>query len=225
MRPIFCILIAVAAMFCITVRPATAACSAPDLPATLVRGVPPEYPAAARSLNLGARAVIVRAYVNEFSSVTGVRIVQSSGNADIDKAALRAAELSTYDAPKRRCRAVPGLVTLGITVNPEMPPYAPIQIHSAAKAATCAIPYRAVLMANGKVPEFPESARGMHATVGVLVLVGISGEVRSARINQSSGNVELDKAALTAAFGSTYQPQIENCKPVAAYYSFRANFN
>jgi protein TonB len=75
-------------------------------------------------------------------------------------------------------------------------------------------------------PKYPENAReqGATGTVQVKVSLNPSGGVISTSIYKSSGNAELDQAALAAAHESTYNPEIEDCQPVAGTYLFRAGF-
>jgi TonB family protein len=57
-------------------------------------------------------------------------------------------------------------------------------------------------------PEYPEPARkaGVEGMVTVEVVVGVTGTVLEGNVIKSSGNDFLDKAALAAARGSTFEP-------------------
>ena len=60
----------------------------------------------------------------------------------------------------------------------------------------------------------------------VLVDVALdkAGNVRSAKITQSSGDERYDRAAIDAARNSTYSPRLEDCIAVPSTYVFRVSF-
>ncbi len=74
-------------------------------------------------------------------------------------------------------------------------------------------------------PDLPKSqwpARKVSAIV--LVTIAPNGKATAARVFQSSGNANVDRAVVTAAEKSTYSPKVVNCVPVAGSYLFRADF-
>jgi TonB family protein len=91
----------------------------------------------------------------------------------------------------------------------------------------CARPHMDALITRVVEPDYPKSAREQGVTGTVLVRVSLdpSGGVMSTSIYKSSGNAELDQAALAAAHESTYSPEIEDCQPVRGTYLFRASFS
>ena len=96
---------------------------------------------------------------------------------------------------------------------------------SPAPTSTCeqaAIPVHAV------PPYYPDAARSRHlgnVSVRMLVRISATGAVTSVRVTQSSGDVDIDNAALDAARKSTYQPKIVACKAVPGTYLFIADFS
>jgi len=91
----------------------------------------------------------------------------------------------------------------------------------------CARPHMDARITRVVEPDYPNSAREQGATGTVLVKVSLnpSGGVKSTSIYKSSGNAELDQAALAAAHESTYSPEVEDCQPVGGTYLFRASFS
>lgn len=61
-------------------------------------------------------------------------------------------------------------------------------------------------------PDYPSSARaaGISGTVRIRFLIGKDGSVESATISSSSGNADLDQAALNAAYGWRFIPAKDN---------------
>jgi TonB family protein len=64
-------------------------------------------------------------------------------------------------------------------------------------------------------PAYPEPARkaGVEGVVTVEVVIGVTGTVLDGSIVKSSGNDFLDKAALVAAKGSTFEPGKRSGRP------------
>ena len=117
------------------------------------------------------------------------------------------------------------------TSNPTPTPSNPASAASNPNPASptpppCARPHMDAMMTRPVQPNYPESARtqGATGTVQGKVSLDPSGGVISTSIYKSSGNAELDRAALAAAHESIYSPEIEDCRPVVGTYLFRANF-
>jgi len=117
------------------------------------------------------------------------------------------------------------------TSNPTPTPSNPASAASNPNPASptpppCTTPHMDAMLTRTVQPKYPESAReqGATGTVQVKVSLNPSGGVISTSIYKSSGNAELDQAALVAARESTYSPEIEDCQPVGGTYLFRANF-
>jgi TonB family protein len=69
-------------------------------------------------------------------------------------------------------------------------------------------------------PDYPEVARMQNAqgTAVVLATIGPTGNVLSERIDKSTGNSQLDAAALAAARMSSFEPPKINGKPATETY-------
>lgn len=76
-------------------------------------------------------------------------------------------------------------------------------------------------------PDYPEVAKAQNAqgTAIVLATIGPSGNVLSARIDQSTGNKLLDSAALEAARASGFEPPKINGKPATETYRLVYTFS
>jgi len=71
----------------------------------------------------------------------------------------------------------------------------------------------------------PFTARDADVTVLIRINLKPDGELDSAVMQESSGDLGLDKAALTAAKQARYSPKKVNCIPFAGSYLFRAKFD
>jgi TonB family protein len=71
----------------------------------------------------------------------------------------------------------------------------------------------------------PFTAKDADVTVLIRINLQPDGELDSAVMQHSSGNVALDKAALTAAKQARFSPKKVNCIPFAGSYLFRAEFD
>jgi TonB family protein len=74
--------------------------------------------------------------------------------------------------------------------------------------------------------DYPDNARqeGATGTVEVAVSLDSTGKVIDAIVYKSSGNPDLDAAALAAAKQSGYSPEIERCQPISSRALFRSDF-
>jgi hypothetical protein len=91
-----------------TAAPADIAkCDKAFVPATVVRAISPVYPRSVRGLAVSVTSEIEVA-INANGSLAGAWVYTPSGIPDIDAAALRAAEISTYRAGVAMCRPAPG---------------------------------------------------------------------------------------------------------------------
>ena len=97
--------------------PATvASCSQPYAPPRAVLPVQPDQPPAARALHASG-TTIVRVDLDETSSVVGSFVVRSSGYAPLDRAALAAAQKSSYRTESFACRPVASTYQFTVTFN------------------------------------------------------------------------------------------------------------
>jgi len=70
-------------------------------------------------------------------------------------------------------------------------------------------------------PQYPELARraGIEGTTVIKALVDIDGSVMNAKVLKSSGNPQLDEAAIIAARKSKFTPAKQRDKPVRVWVS------
>ncbi|MCC8397012.1 energy transducer TonB [Paraburkholderia sp. MMS20-SJTR3] len=70
-------------------------------------------------------------------------------------------------------------------------------------------------------PDYPDISqrRGEHGTAVVRFVVGVSGRIETAQLQQSSGSTRLDDAALAAVHAGSCQPYRDNGTPVRAAYA------
>jgi protein TonB len=94
------------------------ACAVPNAEARVRDAVSPDYPDSARELGLGEVSVLVRVTIGTNGGLIDAAIAQSSGNAAIDDAALRAARASTYAAKIVDCAPVQGAYIFDATFTP-----------------------------------------------------------------------------------------------------------
>jgi protein TonB len=75
-------------------------------------------------------------------------------------------------------------------------------------------------------PIEPEDARaqGLGGTAKIRVDLDALGNVMSASVYESTGSMELDRAALDAARQSRYAPEQRDCKAVSGSYLFNVEF-
>jgi TonB family protein len=81
-----------------------------------------------------------------------------------------------------------------------------------ARAGDNAAPLKVVNLVQPAYPE-PTRKAGIEGMVTVEVVVGVTGTVLEGSIIESSGNDFLDKAALAAAKGSTFEPGTRGGRP------------
>lgn len=87
---------------------------------------------------------------------------------------------------------------------------------------------REALPAPAVPPAYPDASlkRNLgNVSVDVLVHVSATGAVTRAQVTHSSGDPDIDSAALDAALRTTYSPKIVKCEAVPGTYIFRADFS
>jgi TonB family protein len=83
------------------------------------------------------------------------------------------------------------------------------------------VPARTVVV---EPPSVPDSVPQNGATAKIRVDLDASGSVRGVSVYESTGSMELDRAALSAARESRYAPEGIECKKVAGSYLFTVDF-
>jgi TonB family protein len=84
------------------------ACANPNVDASVINPVQPDYPDSAREANLGPVTVQVEVTVGPSGTLVGAKIYKSSNNMAVDMAALRAARQSTYSPKLVDCAPTTG---------------------------------------------------------------------------------------------------------------------
>ncbi len=88
-------------------------------------------------------------------------------------------------------------------------------------AQTCPEPNKAAGITEVPTIHFPALSRSpVHGTVVIRVHLSDTGELTGYDFVESTGNHELDLAALKAARGVKYTPELIECKPVPGSYLF-----
>lgn len=83
-------------------------CSNPNVDASVITPMTPDYPDVARDLGLGPVTALVAVTIDAHGSPRDLKILKSSGNAAIDQAALRAARQTSYAPKIANCAPVEG---------------------------------------------------------------------------------------------------------------------
>jgi protein TonB len=119
--------------------------------------------------------------------------------------------------------APPAPPATGIPATPAPTPIPPTPTPKPA----CPNPNQDAVSTNEVQPDYPDAAReaGATGTTQVQVELDATGNVVSATVYKSAGNLSLDQAAIAAAKASKYQPEIVNCVKTAGKYLFRAVFD
>ncbi len=81
---------------------------------------------------------------------------------------------------------------------------------------------------NQAEPSYPESFQNAgigKVTIKLRVTLDESGKITAASITQSSGVMELDQSALSAARRSMYLPAVKNCRRVPGTLNFSVTFD
>jgi TonB family protein len=74
-------------------------------------------------------------------------------------------------------------------------------------------------------PSVPDSVPANGTTAKIRVDLDVEGNVRGVSVYESTGSMELDRAALQAARDSRYAPEEVNCKNVSGSYLFTVDFS
>jgi TonB family protein len=77
-------------------------------------------------------------------------------------------------------------------------------------------------------PDYPDSLQNDgigKVTVSLKVQIDAAGKIMYATISQSSGVMELDQAALSAARRSLYLPAVKDCRRVSGWFDFSVTFD
>jgi TonB family protein len=155
----------------------------------------PKFPATA--LRRGSEGyVIVRAYIGQDGSVTRATISKSSGDSTLDDAARNA----VLKWKMSRAAIKPEYLTKGFEQRIDFRQEAPVAARYRDRSAAFDTFQGAKRWAFAPFPEYPfhERLLRIEGEVLVRVVIAADGRVASAEIARSSGNANLDKAAISA---------------------------
>ena len=93
------------------------ACPAPNRAAAAISNPAPEYPEMPKLEQIGGAAVL-QIHLSANGTMEGAQIAQSSGNADLDREALRVANNTRFAAEKVNCQAVEGDYLYAVEFRP-----------------------------------------------------------------------------------------------------------
>ena len=183
----------------------TPPCSHPPLPVKTIA-------VAGSFAHLSHSYATVVAQVDATGRVTSTRVVESSGDPAYDAAAAKAMDAWTFEPASDGCKPAAG--TAQYAVGPS----------AAAFDDPC---NHETTVVQPVVPDFPDSALGIKGPMQVDIVVSLdaSGRPRSASISQSSGIMDADRSAITAAMQSTYFARVRNCIPQQSQYIFHVTFD
>jgi TonB family protein len=142
----------------------------------------------------GSHVAIIAVTLDASGKVTQAKIYQSSGDSNLDDAAIDAAKRSTYSPGATNCEPSGGTFAVQFQFDGD----------------NCPRDVRVVTISS---PDAGSAIRASGIGQDIVVLVDVTvdaaGKLVSATIAQSSGNMALDQAALAAARQSTYEPKLE----------------
>ncbi len=102
----------------------------------------------------------------------------------------------------------------------------PIDLQPTPKTYNCSEPFVDLRTVHVLSPVYPNSARlsGITGSAVIEIFVSDENEVHGASIYKSSGNPDLDQAAILAAIGTTYMAEVFDCQRIPGNYLFRGDF-
>lgn len=156
------------------------------------------YPAAALAAKAEGRTLLSFAG-SPRGSLDGMTVIGASGNADLDRAAARCAAQWRFDPASVMGKRLigPGRLAIAWKLAPE----------PAGKRA--AIPHACQ-------QDYPPAAAAAQAsgTTRVRFVITAEGRVKDPAVETSSGNADLDAAAMTCVGFWRYRPALKNGQPV-----------
>lgn len=164
------------------------------------------------------RIAVLAITVGENGHVTDAKVYSSSGSQAVDAAALAAARSSIFTPGAKDCQAAVETVLIDEVVRPD---------YAGAKNGKCTTPFQNATVLSEAQPAYPASARGLRGQrqVAIAVTIDPDGDLESATVESSTGNMALDRAALDAARATIYAPELVNCLPVTGIYLFKVTFD
>jgi TonB family protein len=206
------------------------------------RALAESRPAMAEEARTG-RAVVLWAFVDESGMVTNTRLLRSSGEASLDRAAEQALrETARFIPARERGQRVPAWIQVPVTFASQAgseeearsyripvaitPPPRPPSSNTVIADGPSATPYETrpelldpprfgALLMRSYPPALKKA--GVGGTAVLWVFVGRSGAVKSTRLLTSSGHEELDLVAREVLRQSRFAPARNQGRPVDAW--------
>jgi TonB family protein len=197
-----------------------------------------EYPIGLRELGVGGK-VEMAFYINEQGEVERYETKQGSGNADLDRAALKVAQAFEFAPAMRGDEKVPVWFSIAITFGngrnaaPSSTGNPTNVVATAPNRGSTAGPNQPVASPFDEPPQVQNPSRvrqalereypiGLRASaVGGLVemwfYIDERGEVERFQLKKSSGNADLDRAALRVAEVFEFSPGRRGGAPAAGW--------
>jgi TonB family protein len=155
----------------------------------------PKFPATA--LRKGSEGyVIVRIYIGQDGSVTRATILKSSGDSTLDDAA----QTAVLKWKMNQARIKPEYLTKGYDLRIDFQQEAPVAARYRDRSAAFSTYESAKIWMFAPFPEYPFHERLLRTEGEVMVRIGIGADGRAASvvIVKSSGNANLDNAAVSS---------------------------
>ncbi|MFH1213100.1 MAG: energy transducer TonB, partial [Candidatus Neomarinimicrobiota bacterium] len=197
------------------------------------------YPEKAKQAGIEGKAVI-QAQVGKDGVVKQSVVLQSSGNAELDAAVLEAINKTKFKPAFRKEKPVS--VYISIPVIFTLQEKTEMQGKSDDKKNAVAVEneQKIEFVPYDEAPEpvggfkaiqenlvYPEKAKqaGIEGTTVIQARVDEKGDIEKAVVLQSSGNDELDAAAIEALKKTKFKPAVFDKKPVGVYILIPVMFN
>jgi TonB family protein len=181
-----------------------------------------EFPQENRAAGVGGRTYLW-ILVDLDGVPRGGQVNISSGCQELDEAALRAAEVMRFSPAVDEGQSIPIWIPIAINFDPTTPRDEEPTLTSFDVAPQ--------LQNRGEVAaairrEYPQELRDAAVSSRTIVwmLVDATGVVQDVRINESSGQRELDEAALRVARVFRFSPATTGGRPVSAWITIPIQF-
>lgn len=175
------------------------------------RALEREYPRILRDAGIGG-TVNVHFFIDTEGKVQRTLLVQNTGHASLDEAALRVANVFRFTPALNLDEPAPGAPVADTpTATPYTVPPNLINEQEVQQAID---------------DEYPPLLRdaGIGGTVHVRIFVDVEGVVQNAVVGRSSGHDPLDEAALRAARAMRFTPALDVDEPVAVWIAIPITF-
>lgn len=200
----------------------------------LVVAVDPMLPESLQNADPAIRATVA-VLVDESGSVAKATMKRSTGQSSVDNAIINAAYKTVWRPAIHSGLPVAAFGTWDVTIGspsaarkmsvnlevliedsgdfrPADDAYVPVEVYPE--------------MIYEHKPDYPvlEEQRRITGTVWVKALVGEKGKVLEAAVYKSSGNAQLDQAAVEAAEKCRYKPALKDKQPVRVWVHYKVEF-